>query len=567
MTNPNTNNMEFDMPKDTPSIIKVLGVGGGGSNAVNHMHSQGIKGVDFIICNTDNQALDASAIEYKIQLGASLTEGMGAGSIPDVGRNAAIETIDMIKSELSKNTKMLFITAGMGGGTGTGAAPIIAEAARELGILTVGIVTKPFFFEGRKRREQAEKGIEEIRQSVDTLLIINNDKLREMYGNLKMGEAFAQADNVLATAAKGIAEIITRTGHVNVDFEDVKTVMSESGVAIMGSATAEGENRAVVAVERALASPLLNDNDIKGARYVLLNMEFGNEEISMDEIADITDFIQDEAGQTADIIWGYGNDETLEDNLRVTIIATGFQSQQEGAPAVATNIQARPQKTVLTLEDEAPSAPANEPVNVSVAPTEPTAAPEPFLKQEEEPNQVQGSIDFGNNPTADFTINEAPAPQDAVSDFEPYIKPTPAQPETTQPLNTQPLNTQPLHEMPAEPEIKKVEVNEPQMSTPTVENTFEPAQPAAPNVASQQEKAEERLKRLSELSSRLRTPTGISDLENEPAYKRRKINLDNVPHSSDSSISRFTLSEEEDAEGGKKTELRSNNSFLHDNVD
>src|SRR5882757_1834820 len=321
--------MEFDLFKEKNSIIKVIGVGGGGSNAMNHMFRQGIKGVEFVVCNTDGQALEISPVPHKIQLGASLTEGRGAGSIPEVGKNAAIENIDEIKSFLFDNTKMVFITAGMGGGTGTGAAPIIAQAAKEMGILTVGIVTVPFLFEGNKRKQQADNGIEELKKNVDTLLVICNDKLREMYGNLKLGEAFGYADDILTTAAKGIAEIITVTGYINVDFEDVKTVMTNSGVAIMGSSTASGDDRAIVAVEQALASPLLNDNNIKGARYILMNIASGTHEVTMDEIGAITDFIQDEAGLTADIIWGNCVDETLGDKVSVTIIATGFKTKAE----------------------------------------------------------------------------------------------------------------------------------------------------------------------------------------------------------------------------------------------
>ncbi|MDA8715474.1 cell division protein FtsZ, partial [Flavobacteriales bacterium] len=310
--------MKFNMPKDQSSIIKVIGVGGGGSNAVNHMYNQGIKGVDFIVCNTDAQALDISPVPVKIQLGESLTEGRGAGSIPDVGKNAAIENIDDIKEILANNTKMVFVTAGMGGGTGTGAAPVIAKAAKDLGILTVGIVTVPFSFEGRKRKGQAELGIDAIRDAVDTLLIINNDRLREMFGNLTLQNAFAQADQVLSTAAKGIAEVISVTGQINVDFNDVNTVMRDSGVAIMGSAVAEGDNRSLRAVEEALSSPLLNDNEIMGARYVLLNITYGTREVLMDEITEITDYIQDEAGMDADVIWGHGQDEELGDKLSIT---------------------------------------------------------------------------------------------------------------------------------------------------------------------------------------------------------------------------------------------------------
>ena len=303
--------MEFDLLRDQPSIIKVIGVGGGGSNAVNHMYRQGIKGVEFIICNTDAQALEMSPVPNKIQLGLSLTDGRGAGSIPEVGRNAAIESIEDIRRLLLNNAKMVFITAGMGGGTGTGAAPIIAQAAREMGILTVAIVTIPFEFEGKKRKQQADDGIEQLKKSVDSILIIRNQKLREMFGNLNLSEAFANADNILTTAAKGIAEIITVTGYINVDFEDVKTAVQNSGVAIMGSAIAEGDNRAVKAVEQALSSPLLNDNNIKGARYILMNIASGSKEVTMDEIGDITDYIQDQAGLTADIVWGNCHDEGL----------------------------------------------------------------------------------------------------------------------------------------------------------------------------------------------------------------------------------------------------------------
>jgi cell division protein FtsZ len=320
--------MQFDLQNEENSIIKVFGVGGGGTNAVNHMYKQGIKGVDFYVCNTDEQSLEQSPIPNKIQLGLNLTGGRGAGSIAEVGMNAAIENLDEIKEILGTDTKMLFITAGMGGGTGTGAAPIIARAAKELGILTVGIVTYPFMFEGRKRSAQANNGLEELRESVDTCVIICNDKLREIYGNLSLSEAFAKADDILSIAAKGIAEIITRTGYINVDFEDVRTVMTDSGVAIMGSGEASGENRAKVAAEAALSSPLLNDNDIEGANYILLNISSGSNEVMMDEISEITDYIQDEAGSSADIIWGTGVDEELGDSISITLIATGFQANK-----------------------------------------------------------------------------------------------------------------------------------------------------------------------------------------------------------------------------------------------
>jgi len=317
--------LNFDLPPDRSSIIKVIGVGGGGSNAVNHMFEKGIKDVNFVVCNTDSQALDNSPVSVKLQLGESLTEGRGAGSIPDVGRQAALESLDQVKEVLSSNTSMAFITAGMGGGTGTGAAPVIAKAAKEMGILTVGIVTIPFVFEGPERIQHAIKGINEIKDHVDSLLVINNDKLREIYGNLKISEAFSRADDVLATAAKGIAEIITVHGYVNVDFADVQTVMKDSGVAILGSATASGEDRAVKAIEAALTSPLLNNNDITGAKSVLLNITSGNEEVTMDEISEITDYVVNSTSKTTSLIWGMGSDEELEDKISITIIATGFK--------------------------------------------------------------------------------------------------------------------------------------------------------------------------------------------------------------------------------------------------
>jgi cell division protein FtsZ len=359
--------MQFEIEKPESSIIKVFGVGGGGSNAVNHMYKQGIKGVDFYICNTDEQSLEMSPVPNKIQLGLNLTGGRGAGSIAEVGKNAAIENIDEIKEILGKETKMLFITAGMGGGTGTGAAPIIARAAKELGILTVAIVTYPFGFEGRKRFNQANSGLEELRDSVDTCVIICNDKLREIYGNLSLSDAFAKADDILTTASKGIAEIITRTGYINVDFEDVRTVMTDSGVAIMGSSLASGENRALKAAQEALESPLLNDNNIEGANYILLNITSGNNEVMMDEISQITDYIQDEAGLSADIIWGTGRDEELGDHISITLIATGFEANKsiggiQTAPKkekVVHNL--KEQNTPLTVENKSIPGSASEP--------------------------------------------------------------------------------------------------------------------------------------------------------------------------------------------------------------
>src|SRR6187402_408149 len=339
--------ISFDLPKNQSNVIKVIGVGGGGSNAINHMFKQGIKGVDFIVCNTDSQALDNSAVPNKIQLGMNLTEGLGAGANPDIGHQSAIESISDIEKMLDINTKMVFITAGMGGGTGTGAAPVIAQLAKERDILTVGIVTLPFLFEGKVRQEQALIGIEKLRKQVDSLIVINNNKLREVYGNLGFKAGFSKADEVLATASRGIAEVITHHYTQNIDLRDAKTVLSNSGTAIMGSATASGENRAKDAIVSALDSPLLNDNKITGAKNVLLLIVFGTNEITMDEMGEINDYIQTEAGYSANIIMGVGEDESLGEAIAVTIIATGFNVEQQNEI-----VNTEPKKIIHALEDE-----------------------------------------------------------------------------------------------------------------------------------------------------------------------------------------------------------------------
>ncbi|MCT4581245.1 MAG: cell division protein FtsZ [Flavobacteriales bacterium] len=583
--------MKFDLPKDQSSIIKVIGVGGGGSNAVNHMFQQGIKGVDFIVCNTDHQALDISPVPVKVQLGASLTEGRGAGSIPDVGMNAAIENLDEIKEILANSTKMVFVTAGMGGGTGTGAAPVIAKLAKEMGILTVGIVTVPFMFEGRKRRTQAEDGIERMRNAVDTLLIINNDKLREMYGNLTLANAFSNADDVLSTAAKGIADVISVTGQINVDFNDVSTVMRDSGVAIMGSAQAEGENRAHTAVSKALSSPLLNDNDIKGAKYVLLNITYGEKEVLMDEIMEITDFIQDEAGSTADVIWGHAKDEELGEQLSVTIIATGFNvSPDTGLP------QKQPEKVRMNLEDEQPTmitAPIQSPVqgNVPTQTNEPVAevnepyvikreeselkapveTPEPFIKNEAVEIEVAQQAPEVVEPINEVKEEEA-SPlvseqhnDNIVWDFGTTSNDTPEEPKTTETLsndgkvryfleddlddNSSNEYTENIGEQNVTPELSNGRIEE----TPSVEDNIE--------------LAKQRIERIRQNSQKLKTVSGLTEMENEPAYRRRQIRLDDVPHSSESNVSRFTLGDVQDEDGNNRTGLSDNNSFLHDNVD
>jgi len=347
MSNSEFGSISFDLPKNQSNVIKVIGVGGGGSNAINHMFKQGIKGVDFIVCNTDSQALQNSAVPNKIQLGVHLTEGLGAGANPDVGQQSAIESISDIEKMLDQNTKMVFITAGMGGGTGTGAAPVIAQLAKERDILTVGIVTLPFVFEGKVRQEQALIGIEKLRKQVDSLIVINNNKLREVYGNLGFKAGFSKADEVLATASRGIAEVITHHYTQNIDLRDAKTVLSNSGTAIMGSATAEGETRAKDAIISALDSPLLNDNKITGAKNVLLLIVSGTNEITLDEIGEINDHIQSEAGFNANIIMGVGEDETLGDAIAVTVIATGFDLEQQNEI-----VNSEPKKIIHALEDE-----------------------------------------------------------------------------------------------------------------------------------------------------------------------------------------------------------------------
>lgn len=525
--------LKFDSPKNQSSIIKVIGIGGGGSNAVNHMFNQGIEGVDFIVCNTDSQALNVSPIPTKIQLGVKLTEGRGAGSVPEKGKDAAMENIEDIKSILQNNTKMLFVTAGMGGGTGTGAAPVIAEIAKELDILTVGIVTIPFSFEGRKRKLQADNGIKELRQHVDTLLIICNDKLRELYGDLPLSEAFGKADNILTVAAKGIAEIITVAGYINVDFEDVKTVMQNSGVAIMGSGTAEGENRALKAIESALSSPLLNDDNIEGASDILLYISSGNDEISMDEVTEITEYIQNQAGLNAEIIWGNGKDESLGNHISITLIATGFESkkieQQETVKSekiihVLNDEKKKPESKISTHESYS-EAKAVEKVNV-------LAENRDEKKKESEQNQVQEKKKILYNLSEEYRSK----PEDNITEKSSKI-PEPKREEESKKIEEEKEN----------PVINK---KEEETETDTERSNIE-------------KKSRERIQKLRDLSIKLKTPGGLAELEKEPAYVRRNVDLeDNIP-SSESEISRYSLSEGKENGIG----IKSNNSFLHDNVD
>lgn len=477
--------MNFDMPVERSSIIKVIGVGGGGSNAVNHMYRKGIKDVNFVICNTDAQALNSSPVSVKIQIGESLTEGRGAGNKPDIGRQAAIENLEQINEILSSNTKMVFITAGMGGGTGTGAAPVIAKAAKEMGILTVAIVTIPFRFEGQQRIRQAIEGIDELQKHVDSLLVINNQKLREIYGDLKLAEAFARADDVLTRAAKGIAEIITVHGYINVDFADVETVMMNSGVAILGSATASGENRAIEAIEGALSSPLLNNNDITGAKSILLNITSGADEISMDEVGEITDYINMAAHKSALIIWGTGIDESLENSISVTVIATGF-----GSKSIPELYQQKDIVDKIPLRETAG--------NIQTVSGE-------FEVRRKSDNDFQKTIEF-----------------DSGERSEEYI----------------------LYD----------------------ESHLDPNSEEALKIR------EERVRKLKEAHEQVKTSAynsktkddAIEELENEPAYLRKNIKIKPETPSSDSDVSKYKLSEDEN-DGGPK--LREDNSYLHDNVD
>ncbi|NNE27887.1 MAG: cell division protein FtsZ [Saprospiraceae bacterium] len=466
------------------SIIKVIGVGGGGGNAVAYMYKQGIVGVDFAICNTDNQALENNPVPIKVQLGPSLTEGMGAGSVPEVGKQSCIESIDDVRKFLESDTKMLFVTAGMGGGTGTGAAPIIAKAAKELGILTVAIVTLPFTFEGVRRRNQALQGLEALKKSVDSILVISNDRLRHMYGNLSLSNAFGKADDILTTAAKGIAEIITVPGYINVDFKDVSTVMKESGVSIMGYAESDGEDRAKEAVELALNSPLLEENDIRGAQHILLNISSGEKEVTMDEIGEITEYIQEEAGYGTHMIWGNCVDPNLGEKISVTIIATGFDEGKK-------QIEKKQVETIKVHLDEV--------MDVSEEET-------PVIEKEliEEPTVVEFDNVMDNvNINADWNTEE------------PFVK----------------AQSQEAGE-------KRVALNS--------------------------ETEIERRNQLRNTSSKpLDSPKIIAEMEEIPAYQRRKVMLEDVDAKVDNGTSKLSINID-DAEGPV---IERNNSFFHDNVD
>jgi cell division protein FtsZ len=641
MSNSEFGSISFDLPKNQSNVIKVIGVGGGGSNAINHMFKQGIKGVDFIVCNTDSQALENSAVPNKIQLGVNLTEGLGAGANPDIGQQSAIESISDIEKMLDTNTKMVFITAGMGGGTGTGAAPVIAQLAKERDILTVGIVTLPFLFEGKVRQEQALIGINKLRKQVDSLIVINNNKLREVYGNLGFKAGFSKADEVLATASRGIAEVITHHYTQNIDLKDAKTVLYNSGTAIMGSAVAEGENRAKEAIMSALDSPLLNDNKITGAKNVLLLIVSGSDEITIDEIGEINDFIQAEAGNNANIIMGVGDDESLGGAIAVTIIATGFDVEQQNEI-----VNTEPKKIIHTLEDEQkivrdltsnaiPSFNLNaetavsksedkivfdlledapeEPEMVSINQEELTVISE-FIKNLDVTFEIVSPVK-----EVDFEVTSA-----VIAKAEPKIiaKEEQASLSFDLPLfdaskleskKTETKEENVLFELTEE--TKEIKVKEAVQFVPVtelsengiirysleeyteLENTLLDSKPAAvveevvpeemnitmkkvampetensaiesisPMDMTIQEtmkfRAEERRKKLKDFNYKFHnTISRIDELEKEPAYKRLGIDLSNAQNTSGNSRISVGIDSNDDLQ------LRSNNSFLHDNVD
>ncbi len=514
------NMYQFDLPSHHKSIIKVVGVGGGGSNAVNHMHSLGIKDVEFVVCNTDSQALESSAVPNKLQIGINLTSGLGAGANPDKGRSAAIESKEEIRDLLSQDTKMVFITAGMGGGTGTGAAPVIAQVSKELDILTVGIVTAPFAFEGKKKMEAANEGIQELKKYCDTVLVIMNDKLREVYGNLSIRDAFGEADNVLTTAAKGIAEIITVPGYVNVDFEDVKTVMKNAGPAVMGSAKTLGENRARRAAEEALNSPLLNQQNIFGAEKILLSIISGEEaELQMDELTDITDYIQEYAGDNAEVIFGHGVDSNLGEHIRVTVIATGFGEVSAAGEYVNKNDDTK----LFDLESDKQIELFDE---KREQPTE-----DLIFKEEEEEETDDVSYEFGwLKKEIKREVEEEDRQETTEHEFEfDFTDKFKEEEETNE------------------------EVVEEEVEIADVFNQVSPSK--------KQELASDREKREAEFEGKkYEMPTEeFKERLDVPAYERKKIKLKDAPHSSENNISKFNLTED--------NQILGNNKFLHDNVD
>ena len=602
--NPEINNLPFDLPKNQSNVIKVIGVGGGGSNAINYMHSKGIKGVDFVVCNTDSQALENSRVENKIQLGISLTEGLGAGANPEIGEKAAMESFDDLKKMLETNTKMVFITAGMGGGTGTGAAPVISKLAKELDILTVGIVTMPFQFEGKIREQQAKTGIEKLRKEVDALIVINNNNLRDIYGNLGFKEGFAKADEVLATASRGIAEVITHHYTQNIDLKDAKTVLSNSGNAIMGSSTATGTKRSIEAISSALDSPLLNDNRITGAKNVLLLIVSGKEEITIDEIGLINDYIQEKAGHGANIIMGVGEDLNLESSISVTVIATGFDPNQQDEI-----IHSDPKKIIHNLDenseyvhnlssdtmidkkdslqfDFASNSIDFKNTNSEIENTDNTKIINDIhVDYEEVISDLKINEDEIEINDVSLNINEIEVtspeelkPIDQVSfDFDMPLKKQTIESDKIVHELIEDVNeievVNPIHIIPVT-EINGTNANKSGIDDYEINNTVEPLaseikadnkeivlNPLNSSIADGLSKrTEERKIKLKQYNYNFTKANNIKSMENEPAFKRAGVSLDSV-HQFESS--RSVISEDLNGE----INLRTNNSFLHDNVD
>jgi cell division protein FtsZ len=568
---------KFDIPKNKKSIIKVIGVGGGGSNAVNHMFNQGIRDVDFVVCNTDAQALNSSPVPNKLQIGIGLTNGLGAGANPERGRSAALESKEDIREILDDNTKMVFITAGMGGGTGTGAAPVLAKIAKDMDILTVGIVTVPFAFEGKKKMAQAELGIQMLKENCDTVLVIINDKLREIYGNLSISDAFAQADNILTTAAKGIAEIITVPGYVNVDFEDVRTVMLQAGPAVMGSAKAEGENRARKAAEQAISSPLLNNQDIHGAQKILLSITSGEQaELQMDELSEITGFIQEIAGPDAEVIFGHGIDSTLENKISVTVIATGFHTNAN------TQLLQHEMRKVFDLETtrqiplfqgkriEPKSIPfeveMNENIEKEYVPEEKEEVKEEIM--EEDPAQLSMENQQEEEPEEKirYTLEEEPETGET-QEQEEEVK------EETEFDRGFFFDSKPLEVTDEQNENEESDILEEDDDDDLFEEEeiFKMADHAEEELDEEgilelkskkeflQKQARERVERLKGISGHDLDADTFKEKLDVPAYLRKKVVFEKVPHSSESNISRYNLNDD--------NQILGNNRFLHDNVD
>ena len=584
--NQDLNNLSFDLPKNQSNVIKVIGVGGGGSNAINHMYSKGIKGVDYVVCNTDAQALENSNVPNKIQLGVNLTEGLGAGANPIVGEKAAIENLNEIKSMLENNTKMVFITAGMGGGTGTGAAPIISKLAMEMNILTVGIVTMPFVFEGKNRISQANIGLDKLRKNVDALIVVNNNKLRDVYGNLGVKQGFSKADEVLATAAKGIAEVITHHYTQNIDLKDAKTVLSKSGNAIMGSAGSSGEKRAIKAVSNALDSPLLNDNSIRGAKNVLLLILSGSSEVTIDEIGLINDYIQETAGNNVNIIMGIGEDQSMVEEISVTVIATGFDINQQDEI-----IHVDPKKKIHYLDEE------REVTEEFIEEKNKTpfqfdfASSEIDFKNTHFQNNVQTEKEeFSKINLNDFEVEfeevkfddskiiservETKLEDILVNEFE-HVKSE----ESFLKFNFNDSNNDKKIVHILEEDVNEIEVIDPMQIIPLTtvgdDEAVETSQEIAPANKSEMidenpfenpiaktlaKRTEERKIKLKEFNYKFAKAKRIEDMESEPAYKRAGVNFENNETTS-KSFSKI----EENFDGD--LELKTNNTFLHDNVD